>query len=435
MEEKFLYHIWDAGHLLTPLKTVSGKTLHVRYQGQFNTNRGPDFRNVILELDGEILKGDVEIHINSYDWKAHEHHEDPHFNNVILHVVMNAGNQQFTILENGEITEILELKDQLSDDIRKLLETPAVLADEERSTYCNLLSAVDNDTLITILAAWGMRRFKNKVRRFNASLLVNDFDQVLYEGMMESLGYNKNKQNMLSLAQSITLENIRDWNQEGMTGLDLAAIFCCASGLLDKSTTRLGSDLTNLIKTTYENQGFFARNLDLEWQLFRIRPANHPVFRIFAISGLIQAAAKQGFLNYFLERVFDGNKDVKKAFPAFGTIFSETVLPGAEKLPRPGRAIMGNIFINILLPISYMYFDKISLLPAKENILSYYNTFSPLQENHITRFMGRYLSPAHQKLANSRTIYQQGLMEIYRRFCHYHLCEECMAANIGDKGL
>ncbi|HQM79680.1 MAG TPA: DUF2851 family protein, partial [Candidatus Syntrophosphaera sp.] len=75
MDEKFLYHIWDAGHLLTPLKTASGKTLQVKYQGQYNTSRGPDFHNVIIELNREILRGDVEIHLHSYDWIAHNHHE------------------------------------------------------------------------------------------------------------------------------------------------------------------------------------------------------------------------------------------------------------------------------------------------------------------------------------------------------------------------
>lgn len=434
MEEKFLYHIWDAGHLLTPLKTASGKTLQVRYQGQFNTNRGPDFRNVILELDGDIIKGDAEIHINSYDWKAHAHHEDPHFNDVILHVVMNAAEQEYTIKENGELVEILELKDQLSDDIRKLLQAPSAFAEEDRSTYCDLLSAVDNDTLIATLSSWGMHRFKNKVRRFNASLILSDFDQVLYEGMMEALGYDKNKQNMLNLAQAVTLNDIREWNAAGMTALELASILCCASGLLDKSGTRLGPELTGLIRTTYEQQVFFARKLDLDWQLFRIRPANHPVFRILAISGLIHSAVRQGFLNFFLEKVFAEENDGKKAFSAFGKIFSESILPGAEKLPRPGKGILGNIFINILLPILYLYHDKTSDLRAKEKILSHYSSFGPLQENRITRFMGRYLSPAHQKIAHGRTMYQQGLIEIYRRYCHYHLCQECVAANTGGKG-
>lgn len=43
MEERFLYHIWDAGHMRNELRTVSGKSVQVKYQGQYNTNRGRTF--------------------------------------------------------------------------------------------------------------------------------------------------------------------------------------------------------------------------------------------------------------------------------------------------------------------------------------------------------------------------------------------------------
>ncbi|HQB97513.1 MAG TPA: DUF2851 family protein, partial [Candidatus Cloacimonadota bacterium] len=45
MEERFLYHIWDEGHLIPELRTVSGKSVRIVYQGQYNTGRGPDFKN------------------------------------------------------------------------------------------------------------------------------------------------------------------------------------------------------------------------------------------------------------------------------------------------------------------------------------------------------------------------------------------------------
>ena len=76
MEERFLYHIWDAGHMQNELRTVTGKSVQVKYQGQYNTNRGPDFRNALIEISGELLRGDVEIHLNSNDWIAHNHHEE-----------------------------------------------------------------------------------------------------------------------------------------------------------------------------------------------------------------------------------------------------------------------------------------------------------------------------------------------------------------------
>jgi hypothetical protein len=428
VEEKFLYHIWDAGHLLTPLKTVSGKNVQVSYQGQFNTARGPDFRNVIVNLDGEILRGDVEIHVNSYDWTAHEHHEDVYYNNVILHVVMNAGLQKYTIKENGEAIEILELKSQVSDEIRKLLQTPETASEEERSTYCDLLSAVDNDTLESILSAWGLRRFKNKARRFSAALLLSDFDQVLYEGMMEALGYDKNKHNLLSLAQAIPLNDIRAWQREGLSALELVAILCCSSGLLERCAKQLDARLAQLLTQAYERQSFFARRLQIDWQLFRIRPLSHPLYRIFAMASLIHKTSEQGLMEFFRERVLADKTDGKKVFQAFAGIFADAALPGTERLPRPGKGLVGNIYVNIFLPVSYMYCEKHSDTETRERIIRYYSEFPALQENHVTRFMCRYLSPSHMRAVNRKTLLQQGLMEIFHRYCRHHLCAECQAA-------
>ena len=301
MDEKFLYHIWDAGHLLTPLKTASGKTLQVKYQGQYNTSRGPDFHNVIIELNREILRGDVEIHLHSYDWIAHNHHEDPHYNQVILHIVMDAGQQQFTIREDGTTIEILELKNQLSDEIQKLLEKQKTTSLNDNITYCDLLSAIDNDALISILTSWGLQRFQNKVRRFDAALMLSDFDQVLYEGIMEALGYEKNKHNLLILAQTIPLKNIREWQSEGMTALELASIYCCSSKLLYLCKHHLNPELYQLLLDTYEKQRFYARTWDIDWQLFRIRPNSHPIYRLLTMANLSHKTKDKGLLNYFLK--------------------------------------------------------------------------------------------------------------------------------------
>ena len=425
MEERFLYHIWDAGHLLTPLITASGKSLQVIYQGQFNTNRGPDFRNVILNLNGETLRGDVEIHLNCYDWIAHEHHEDPLYNNVILHVVMNAAKQHLTVKQNGEATEILELNNQLSDEIRKILKEPRPITRESASNYCELLSAVETDTLVSILNDWGMRRFRSKVRRFNASLLLSDFNQIFYEGLMEALGYDKNKHNLLHLAQAIPLKSLYAWKQAGMTALELVAILCCSSGLLDKCRKHLQPEFYTTLASTYEEQNFCAQKLILDWQLFRIRPAAHPIYRLISFGSLVYSALGQEFIDFGLALLQSQKSDVRLSFKAFTEAIQAASLPGGEKLPKPGVNLCGSMFVNILLPIGYLYFEKHSQDQAAQRVLDLYTNFQGLQENSITLHMSRYLSQSHYQLSKRKSILQQGLIEIFHRYCNYHLCAEC----------
>ena len=119
--ENFLYHIWDEQHLKDTIRTVSGNKIEILFQGKWNTDAGPDFVNGIILFDGKKVQGDVEIHKHEYDWKAHNHHEDKNYNNVILHVVFtNSQNAEFTISENGNKVPILELQLNLDEQIDKL---------------------------------------------------------------------------------------------------------------------------------------------------------------------------------------------------------------------------------------------------------------------------------------------------------------------------
>jgi hypothetical protein len=64
----------------TQLRTVSGKTLRVLDPGRWNLLEGPDFLEARLELDGQKLVGDVEVHFHTSDWQLHEHGANPNFN-------------------------------------------------------------------------------------------------------------------------------------------------------------------------------------------------------------------------------------------------------------------------------------------------------------------------------------------------------------------
>ena len=426
MEEKFLYHIWDANHLNPLLKTVSGKSLKVLYQGQFNTNRGPDFVNAIINLDGEDLQGAVEIHLNTQDWNRHAHQEDHFFNTVVLHVVhTHSGKAIRTIKENGEMIEILELKDQLSDDIQKLIseigKTPLTSGDG----YCDLLSAIDKPRLEAILATHGKQRFMGKVRRFNASLSLSNFDQILYEGMMEAAGYDKNKFNLLQLAQSIPFSILRTWAEEGMDTVAMVAILCECSGLLGKSRNRIEPQLFNSLTQAFEQQGFYARKLTIDWQLFRIRPANHPLLRIVLLAEFLHSTMQQGLLNCCLDEVEANMPNPEARYKRFAKLFQphqNSLLPQSKGL---GRTVVNNIYLNIYLPIMFLYAEKHADTSMADSVMESWNSFGALAENYITRFMGNHINAGQVAEINRKSLYQQGLIDIYYRYCRYHLCEEC----------
>ncbi|MDY0151061.1 MAG: DUF2851 family protein [Candidatus Cloacimonas sp.] len=425
MEEKFLYHIWDAGHLRNDLQTVSGKAVKIVYQGQYNTFRGPDFVNAIISLNGENMQGAVEIHIDTNDWQKHAHQEDHFYNTVILHVVhKHSGQAPHTIKENGELVEILEIKDQLSEDIEKLITIIGTEGVKSGDSYCDLLSALDSDHLYAILSAHGKQRFTGKVRRFNAALSLSDFDQILYEGIMEAMGYDKNKFNTLQLAQSVPFCNLKQWVDEGLDLYGLSSILLVSSGLLQKSQNRIEQELYNKLLDAYERQSCYARKLTIDWQLFRIRPLNHPLHRIILICSLFFSSMPLGLLNRLITEVETGSPDPKTRYKRFRALLGKqenAIIPSRHL----GSSVINNIYLNIYLPIMYLYAQKMADQNLAESIMLSWNNFTALADNYITRFMCRHVNSSQVKAVNAKSLYQQGLMDIFYRFCRFHRCEEC----------
>jgi len=422
MEEKFLYHIWDAGHLAYGLKTVNGKAVRIDHPGQFNTQRGPDFMNAVLEIEGEIKRGAVEIHQTTLDWLRHNHQEDHYYNSVILHVVLSHNTEMSsTQREDGEWVEILELKNQLSDDIQKLVQDYHFSAGNPRSKYCDRLSALDNDHLITILNYHGKQRLMGKVKRFNASLSFSDFDQILYEGMMEAAGYDKNKLTMMQLAQSIPFRNLKNWKQEGMTALEMSAILACSSGLVTKSKTE--TETTVKLKEAYERQPFWAARLELDWQLFRIRPAAHPLKRIISLVDFLYRNLDTGLLQCFLGQVETQSETASKRYTAFQKLLAKGDGEGLS------ANVADNIYLNIYLPVMFLYAQKTGAVELKKSLLESWNSFKALQDNYLIRYMQSHLNPSQIPLLKRRSLFQQGLIDIYYRYCRYHLCQACLREN------
>ena len=96
-------------------------------------------------------------------------------------------------------------------------------------------------------------------------------------------------------------------------------------------------------------------------------------------------------------------------------------------IEKPGNQFCLTVAGNIILPIMYLYANKTNSKELQRKIKDICLDFPPLGNNHITNFMIAHLDPVCRKLINSRYIYQQGLMNIYYRFCNYRLCDLCIA--------
>ena len=89
MKEDFVHYLWKFRKFdLNELSTTDGHALELLDPGQHNQERsGPDFFNAQIRIGDEKWAGNIEMHLRSSDWYAHQHEKDTAYDNVVLHVV------------------------------------------------------------------------------------------------------------------------------------------------------------------------------------------------------------------------------------------------------------------------------------------------------------------------------------------------------------
>ena len=136
--EKLMQYIWQ--HRLfdhTKLVTTDGRKLRIIDNGQLNTDSGPDFFNAKISIDGCVWAGNVEMHRRASDWRRHNHHLDPAYDSVVLHVVEVADTPVYRT--NGEEIPTLVLS----------------CSPSFRSDYETLVSHSSSQSCAPILRSWG----------------------------------------------------------------------------------------------------------------------------------------------------------------------------------------------------------------------------------------------------------------------------------------
>lgn len=425
--EQFLYHIWDAQHLINNLKSVSDKTLKIQFPGRWNTDSGPDFKDAIIEIQGEIIKGDIEIDVTAYNWKSHSHHENPEFNNVVLHVVYeDNGKHPITISENGSKIEKLEIKDQLDEDIEKLVEHYGAKPYTENQKECNLFKQMNIEQTKEVIIKSGFERFENKVKRFSAEHYFSSFDQLLFMGLMEAMGYSKNKYQMLQIALQIPYDKLKHFYENGMTQDDLISMFICSNDLIDHIPSTINENFKKSLLYAYDHQQFTDLRIDIKWKLFRLRPVNHPVIRILQVSSLIFSSLDASIFNESLKlfsiptKKFKISEFKKKLYNYFNS--ENKYLPAKYKL---GKTRIDTILINIILPLTVVYAREKNYKELEKVAFDIYLNYPGLPANYITNYMEKLVDEKQKKLFRKRAVYQQGILNIYYKNCQHHYCDAC----------
>ena len=457
--EGFLYHLWQQRSFHGPLSTVDGRRIEILERGEQNHDAGPDFLRALIIIDGEMKRGDVEIHPLAGDWFAHGHHKDPRYNNVILHVVtMHCPADFRTLRQDGETIPTLNLDQFLEKSAEELEADPESHLTAAAPRFC-ALSQQEEATQQRILERAGDERLRLKARRFSERRQQDSWDQIFYLALLESLGYSKNQIPFRNLASRLPVEELWSylWNDPPNLALAKAEAYLFGvAGLLPSraalSSPSYDADMRSYVRDLIEHWEQFPlreriSQLKAEaWQFFRLRPQNFPTRRLAAAAVLVMRFMDDGFAGLFEKAASAAKLQPRQVAGEFVKIllveaegfwadhyaFEPTRLE--FKREAKNRTIVGpdrarDMVVNVVLPGMLAYSEEVDDGRMANLMLEVYARFPRLTENEITRFMRKQLF-GHEKEGDSVVTGvrpQQGMIHLNKQLCRGEHCEACIA--------
>lgn len=448
IDEDFVQKLWNTQRFFnTKLVSIDGRDIRVLKQGVWNREEGPDFMHAEIEINGKLHVGDVEIHVKSSEWYAHKHHINSRYNRVILHAVLyNDDFNLRTRLQNGKRIPTLELLKWIDAPIGDIFDYNKQV-DDNTDTFCKVTgNKLHIESLKQVFERLGIERFLEKTDAVRLLRTRLDFEQILYEGIMEALGYSQNSKPLRELAQRVPFT---EFDKKSVQ--EIQAILFGVAGLLpSQSEIPKPSEVTeDPFIVTLEKlwaKSKYATDSDLmsasQWQFGKIRPYNYPTRRIAAMSQLIYQS-HGSLMMYFLptcEKVISVDsykllKPIKTELlnhishdpTEYWETHSNFGKGGVKKAKLIGEARALDIMVNKILPVAYIWAVESESKKLQDAILLLYSIFTKLQDNSIIRQVNKQVFTDMQpmRLIKPTAKIQQGIIRLYKNFCADQLCDLC----------
>lgn len=207
---------WAAG-LRGRLVLEDGRPLRVIFPGVPAGGGGPDFRGAILEAGGDLLLGDVEVHLRESGWRLHGHHGDPAYAGVVLHVVaVNDTGSRFTVHGGGRAVPVLVLPPGRSLGWGF---APPCSGEGRRAAVAPLLERL------------ARRRLRAKAARLEPLVAARGEGEALWRALLRTLGGPANGAPFFALGERLGLAAAREVLAAGGVSALAEALSAHAGGL------------------------------------------------------------------------------------------------------------------------------------------------------------------------------------------------------------
>jgi hypothetical protein len=350
MTEEFLHYISQYRLYSPDLFLQTGELLEVLHPGIHNTDSGPDFFNAKIRIGETIWAGNIEVHIQSSDWKRHNHQFDPSYDNVILHVVWRDDIPVYR--SDGAAIPTLVLDGLYNENSWK--NYLRFMSSQQWIPCGSMISTVDP----FIRNAWFDRvlveRLERKALQVEHILLLtnNNWAQTFYRLLARNMGFKLNNQAFEMLAQSLPFQFLA---KHANDLFQLEAMIFGQAGLLQADFV---DEYPLKLKNEYK---FLQQKFDLApidshlWRFMRLHPGNFPTLRLAQFASIIHHS------NAIISGLFNSNNVTayRKLFGAEASEYWNTHYTfdklSASRKKSLGQSSIDLLIINLVAPILVAY--------------------------------------------------------------------------------
>jgi hypothetical protein len=418
MTEEFLHHIWKF-KLFDQLEliTTNDQKVEILKAGDHNFDAGPDFFNAKIRIGETLWAGNVEVHINTSDWRKHNHQKDKAYDNIILHVVNNADKKLFRA--SGEEIPTIEIKERIN---RKLYKTYLEFKNTADWIPCakqieGVPSLIINSTIDKLLLERLER--KSQVIINSLSLNNNNWEETFYQLIARNFGFKTNAEPFELLAKSLPSITLA---KHKSSLLQIEAMLFGQAGMLDQHfEDKYAITLQN--EYVFLRQKFRLQQIDRHlWKFLRLRPVNFPGVRIAQFANLIHNSS------HLFSKIIETSvlTELRSLLDVSVSEYWETHYlfdrPTAKKSKHLGEEGVNNIIINTIVPFLFVYGKQKNEEKYVERALQLLEETAAEQNTLIGRWK-------ELKVPAGNAYATQALLQLKNEYCSR---KKCLSCNIGN---
>jgi len=419
MQEAELYTYWE--YYASSGETIiwNNNSLKVLYAGTLNEHNGPDFQFARFQLNDIVYQGTVEFHTDIEDWYKHQHHFDPAYQDVVLHIIANPPKKRKQVkhsISNRSIPTFLLPKPRFKNN--KLNCLPGK----------NLYSG----QIIKRLQQLALDRLRVKVLAFGKSLKSNSEHALFYHGFLRVLGFPFNKNPFAMLALKIPAFVYEEYKNRPKL---LMALYFGSAGFLQGSfNDKFAARLQELFfqYNSILSSSMLHKN---QWQISATRPLNHPHFRIAAWIAFLTSIKNQAAFNYILQ-LLEQRLSYQNIYNTLHSTFSlktegywqEHFALGKQTKQKKNNVYLGQdrineLLTNLILPLFISKAQKNNNLGFVSYLEDFY-LWMPGKCNYSSLFRKRPWLREYQNIWQSCNT-GQALLHLDNVYCTRNKCAKC----------